>query len=78
MERIGERFSPDIAVLPIGGHYTMDPVDAGRALDLVGAGTAIPVHYGTFPVLSGTPDQLADETDAEVVVLNPGETWQPD
>jgi len=76
MERIGERFSPDIAVLPIGGHYTMDPIDAGRALDLVGASTVIPVHYGTFPVLSGSPDQLREETDSEVIALAPGETWE--
>jgi L-ascorbate metabolism protein UlaG (beta-lactamase superfamily) len=76
MRLIGERFSPEVAVLPIGGHYTMGPRDAGRALDLVGASTVIPVHYATFPALAGTPEQLRDHTSAEVVALEPGETWE--
>jgi L-ascorbate metabolism protein UlaG (beta-lactamase superfamily) len=78
MRLVGERFSPEIAVLPIGGHYTMGPRDAGRALDLIGASTVIPVHYGTFPILAGTPDELRDATDAQVVELGPGETWEAD
>ena len=76
MRLIGERFSPEIAVVPIGGHYTMGPRDAGRALDLIGASTAIPVHYATFPALAGTPDHLRDHTGAEVVAREPGETWE--
>lgn len=75
MALIGERFAPKIAVLPIGGHYTMGPNDAGRAADLVGVSMVIPVHYGTFPVLAGTPEQLEDHTSARVVTLEPGETW---
>jgi L-ascorbate metabolism protein UlaG (beta-lactamase superfamily) len=78
MRLIGERFNPEVAVMPIGGHYTMGPADAGRALDLVGASTVIPVHYGTFPILTGTPDELADATDAQVIALAPGETWEAD
>jgi L-ascorbate metabolism protein UlaG (beta-lactamase superfamily) len=76
MGLIGQRFHPSVAVVPIGGHYTMDPVGAARAVDLVGAAIVIPVHYGTFPVLVGTPDQLRQHTSAEVVVLEPGETWE--
>jgi len=76
MRLIGERYHPEVAVLPIGGHYTMDPRGAGMALDLVGASTVIPVHYATFPILAGTPAQLAVETDATVVELQPGETWE--
>ena len=76
MRLIGERFSPEIAVLPIGGHYTMDPRGAGLAIEMVGAATVIPVHYATFPALAGTPDELAEHTDARVVALEPGETHQ--
>ena len=76
MQLIGERFNPEIAVLPIGGHYTMGPRDAGRAADMIGAATVIPVHYATFPALAGTPDQLRDHTGATVVALEPGETYE--
>jgi L-ascorbate metabolism protein UlaG (beta-lactamase superfamily) len=54
----------------------MGPADAARAVALCGATTVIPVHYGTFPVLSGTAEELADRTDASVEALNPGETWE--
>ena len=76
MRLIGERFSPEVAVLPIGGHYTMGPRGAGLALGMVGAATCIPVHYATFPALAGTPDELRSHTTAEVVALEPGETWE--
>jgi L-ascorbate metabolism protein UlaG (beta-lactamase superfamily) len=76
MALIRERFHPSMAVLPIGGHYTMGPSDAARALDLIGAEAVIPVHYATFPVLVGSPDQLRQQTNVEVVALEPGETWQ--
>jgi L-ascorbate metabolism protein UlaG (beta-lactamase superfamily) len=76
MKLIGERFHPEIAVLPIGGHYTMGPRDAGLAVEMVGASTVIPVHYATFPILVGTPDELREHTTAEVVALEPGETWE--
>lgn len=75
MRLVAERFRPEIAVLPIGGHYTMGPEDAGRAIDLLRVSTVIPVHYGTFPALSGTPKRLRDHTSAEVVPLEPGQTW---
>jgi len=76
MALIKDRYAPTIAVLPIGGHYTMGPVDAARAAALCGATTVIPVHYGTFPILAGTPGELAAACDATVVALEPGETWE--
>ena len=76
MALVRERWSPSIAIMPIGGHYTMGPADAARAVGLIGAHTVIPVHYGTFPILAGTPDALAAETSAHVVALEPGETWE--
>jgi L-ascorbate metabolism protein UlaG (beta-lactamase superfamily) len=76
MRLIGDRDHPEVAVLPIGGHYTMDPRGAGTALDLVGASAVIPVHYATFPILVGTPEELRDHTSAEVIELEPGETWE--
>jgi L-ascorbate metabolism protein UlaG (beta-lactamase superfamily) len=65
-----------IAVVPIGGHYTMGPEGAARAVALTGVSTVIPVHYATFPALAGTPAQLAALTSANVLELQPGETWE--
>jgi L-ascorbate metabolism protein UlaG (beta-lactamase superfamily) len=76
MALVKDRWAPTIGVLPIGGHYTMGPGDAARAVALSGVRTVIPVHYGTFPILAGTPAQLAAATDAEVVELQPGQTWE--
>ena len=76
MALIGERYDPEYAVLPIGGHYTMNPSDAGRAAEMLGVAAVVPVHYGTFPILAGTPDELRDATGAEVIELEPGETWE--
>jgi len=76
MALVRERWAPSIAVLPIGGHFTMGPADAGRAMKLIGARTVLPVHFGTFPALAGRPDQLRAATDAEVLDLEIGGTWQ--
>jgi L-ascorbate metabolism protein UlaG (beta-lactamase superfamily) len=69
-------WGPSIGVLPIGGHYTMGPAGAARAIELTGVQAVVPVHYGTFPVLAGTPAELAGLTQARVVELQPGETWE--
>ena len=61
MRLIAERFRPSMAFLPIGGHFTMDPVAAAQAVELLGVDAVAPMHYGTFPVLAGTPDALRDE-----------------
>ena len=75
MQLIGRIYSPDVAVLPIGGYFTMDPREAGVALELLGVKRCIPCHYGTFPVLTGTPDELRQHAPGvEVIALEPGET----
>jgi L-ascorbate metabolism protein UlaG (beta-lactamase superfamily) len=75
MQLIGRIYSPDVAVLPIGGHFTMDPREAGVALELLGTTRCIPCHYGTFPLLAGTPDELRQHApEVEVIALDPGET----
>jgi L-ascorbate metabolism protein UlaG (beta-lactamase superfamily) len=61
MALIGELLHPDIAFLPIGGHYTMGPRAAAKAVGMLGVTTVVPIHYGTFPVLAGTPDELRTE-----------------
>jgi L-ascorbate metabolism protein UlaG (beta-lactamase superfamily) len=73
MQLIGRIYSPDVAVLPIGGHFTMDPREAAVACELVGAKRVVPCHYGTFPLLKGTPEELKQlAKDVEIVVLEPG------
>jgi L-ascorbate metabolism protein UlaG (beta-lactamase superfamily) len=76
MALIGELWRPDLALLPIGDHYTMGPREAVRAAQLVGAKWVLPIHWGTFPALTGTPDALRQESRGafEVVELKPGET----
>lgn len=77
MRLYGEIYRPDMAVLPIGGHFTMGPDQAAYAARLIGAPRVIPGHYGTFPILRGTPDELRAELgDAAIEVLapNPGDT----
>ena len=77
MKLIGERNPIDLALLPIGGHYTMDRHDAVLAAELVGAPTVIPMHYGTFPPIetdaAAFKSELESRTAARVVVLQPGE-----
>jgi L-ascorbate metabolism protein UlaG (beta-lactamase superfamily) len=77
MALIGELWKPDLACLPIGDHYTMGPEEAARAAKLLGVKRVLPIHYGTWPILTGTPDRLraAGEADGlEVLALSPGET----
>jgi len=80
LKLIRELWQPDIAFLPIGGHYTMDPEAAAIAADYIGAAQVLPLHYGTFPILAGTPERLraalANRGRADIEVLEPtrGET----
>lgn len=80
MALIGELYEPDLALLPIGDFYTMGPREAAKACQLLGAPRVIPMHWGTFPALPGTPDALRREVDrrglgVEVVELAPGLSW---
>ena len=75
MQLIGRIYSPDVAVLPIGGHYTMDPKEAAVALELLGTKRCVPCHYGTFPVLAGTPQELKQlAPDVDVAEIEPGDS----
>ncbi len=77
MQLIGRLHSPDLAVLPIGGHFTMDPREAGLACELLGVNRVVPCHYGTFPLLSGTPDELREHApNVQVEAIEPGGTVQ--
>lgn len=58
MQLIGRIYQPDVVVLPIGDHFTMGPREAAVALELLGATRCVPSHYGTFPLLTGSPDEL--------------------
>lgn len=74
MALIGELFRPDVAFLPIGGHFTMGPGLAAKAAKLLGVETVVPIHFGTFPILVGTPEELANHADGafEVAALEIG------
>lgn len=75
MQLIGRIYEPDVVVLPIGDHYTMGPREAAVALELLGARRCVPCHYGTFPILSGTPDELRElAPGVEIISPEPGET----
>jgi L-ascorbate metabolism protein UlaG (beta-lactamase superfamily) len=78
MKLIAERNPVDVALLPIGGHYTMDRHDAVVAAEFVGAGTVIPMHYDTFPAITTDSDafksDVESKTSSQVVLLKPGET----
>jgi len=74
MALIAELYSPTVAVLPIGDHFTMGPREAAKALELLGNPRCVPCHWGTFPILTGTPDALAALTSAVVERIAPGDT----
>ena len=75
MALIKRLYAPDVAVLPIGGHYTMGPNEAAVALELLGANRCVPCHFGTFPVLTGSPDELRElAPNVTVEDVQPGGT----
>jgi L-ascorbate metabolism protein UlaG (beta-lactamase superfamily) len=77
MRWIGRHYKPDLILVPIGGHFVMSPQDAAIATrDLIKPSFAIPIHYGTFPVLKGTPQeymQALGTTSVKVFPINPGD-----
>ncbi|MEM8964205.1 MAG: metal-dependent hydrolase [Acidobacteriota bacterium] len=80
MQLIAELYRPEVAFLPIGDHFTMDPHQAARACRYLGVRQVVPVHWGTFPLLTGTPEMLERElstlgVNCTVKRLEPGETW---
>jgi L-ascorbate metabolism protein UlaG (beta-lactamase superfamily) len=80
MQLIAELYRPELAFLPIGDFYTMDPRQAARACRYLNVRKVVPIHYGTFPVLTGTPQMLVEALDdlgvtCEVIPLRPGDTY---
>jgi L-ascorbate metabolism protein UlaG (beta-lactamase superfamily) len=78
MKLIGELYAPDLALLPIGDHYTMGPREAAMAIRLLGVRQVVPMHFGTFPPLVGRPEQLRqitqDISGLEIHALKPGDS----
>ena len=77
MRLIRKLYAPEIAFLPIGDRFTMGPEGAAMACELLGVVQVVPMHYGTFPVLTGTPDRLRELVEPKnitVLELRPGDT----
>jgi len=80
MDWINYRFQPDVAFLPIGDFYTMGPEDAAEAASIIQAKYTVPIHWGTFPQLSGTPEKFQqcckeEEVQSEIKILEPGASF---
>jgi L-ascorbate metabolism protein UlaG (beta-lactamase superfamily) len=79
MAMIADVYHPSVAMLPIGGHFTMDPALAAIATKMLKVKTVVPMHFGTFPALAGTPAELTaaikkEHGTAKVMELTPGKT----
>lgn len=77
MRLIGDMYRPDIAFLPIGDRFTMDPAAAAKACEMLGVRQVVPMHWGTFPLLTGTPaalKALVAPKGIDVLELSPGQT----
>jgi L-ascorbate metabolism protein UlaG (beta-lactamase superfamily) len=78
MRLIGEIFEPDLVLICIGGTFTMGPEGAAYAIDkLIKPKQAVPIHYGTYPVINRTPEEFIEalgDSSVEVLVMSPGET----
>jgi len=79
MALYGQLYEPDLALVPIGDHYTMDPTEATLAVKLIKPKHAVPIHYGTWPILSGSPDKFKElvekETSTQVIIAEPGKNF---
>jgi len=81
MKLIGQLYKPDLALLPIGGYYTMGALEAAEAVKLLKPKAVIPMHYKTFPVLAQSADEFVEKVKkkalkVKVVVLNPGQSYE--
>jgi len=78
MKLIRDLYHPEVAMLPIGGFYTMGPREAAMAAEFLQPQAVLPIHFGTFPPLKGTPDELASylRGSIEVIRIEPGESVQ--
>ena len=80
MQLIADLYRPTLGFLPIGDHFTMDPHQAAMACKFLEVSQVVPVHWGTFPMLTGTPEALQSELEShgvntEVIALQPGESY---
>ena len=80
LKLIGEFHRLDLAFVPIGDNYTMGPKGAAHACMLLNADKVIPIHWGTFPILTGTPDAFARElanlgVDCDLLIMQPGDVY---
>lgn len=77
MKLIGEFFQPDLSFIPIGDRYTMGVGSATKAVEFVQTKKVIPIHFGTFPIVSADPNEFKSRVGdmAEVIILKPGETY---
>jgi L-ascorbate metabolism protein UlaG (beta-lactamase superfamily) len=80
MKWIGEKYRPDLLLIPIGGHFVMDPKDAAFATrEWIRPKVVVPMHYGTTPLLKGTPEEFSEAlgaTPIKVDAIKPGETLE--
>lgn len=77
MKLIADYYKPDLILVPIGGHFVMDPKEAALATKMLHPKYAIPIHYGTIPQLKGTPEEYQKalgKTQTKVIVMQPGQT----
>jgi len=76
LKLVGEYFHPDLSFIPIGDRYTMGPVSAAKAVEFVKTKKAVPIHYGTYPLIATDPQEFKKNVGAaaEVIILKPGET----
>jgi L-ascorbate metabolism protein UlaG (beta-lactamase superfamily) len=77
MALIRELYRPSLALLPIGGHFTMGPREAALAAELLGVEAVAPIHWGTFPILAGTPAELRHELDERGLRGTAVHEWAP-
>jgi L-ascorbate metabolism protein UlaG (beta-lactamase superfamily) len=79
LELYEDMYEPDVLAVPVGDHYTMGPEEAAYAVEMMSAEIAIPIHYGTFPVLTGKPEDFKSHTeeisDTKVLIPEAGENF---
>ena len=78
MKLIAELYAPEVGMVPMGGHFTMGPREGALAVKYLGLKSVLPIHWGTFPALTGTPEELEehlDGTGVEVLKVKAGDTF---
>lgn len=78
MEIVGELYAPDLSFLPIGSRYTMDVIQASKAVEYTRTKRVVPIHYNTWPPIQADPEEFKRLVGnrAEVVILKPGESYE--